>query len=37
MAVIFGFLNLAAGSGGERREGREPVNHFGCWVRYIEE
>lgn len=38
MAAIFGFPEFfAAGSGGERREGREPVNHFGCWVRYIEE
>ena len=38
MAAIFGFPEFfAAGPGGERREGREPVNHFGCWVRYIEE
>lgn len=38
MAAIFGFSEFfAAGPGGERREGREPVNHFGCWVRYIEE
>ena len=38
MAAIFGFPEFfAAGPGGERRGGREPVNHFGCWVRYIEE
>lgn len=38
MAAIFGFPEFfAAGPGGERGEGREPVNHFGCWVRYIEE
>ena len=38
MAAIFGFPEFfAAGPGDERREGREPVNHFGCWVRYIEE
>lgn len=38
MAAIFGFPEFfTAGPGGERREGREPVNHFGCWVRYIEE
>lgn len=38
MAAIFGFPEFfAAGPGGERRVGREPVNHFGCWVRYIEE
>lgn len=38
MAAIFGFPEFfAAGPGGERGGGREPVNHFGCWVRYIEE
>ena len=38
MAAIFGFPEFfSAGPGGERRGGREPVNHFGCWVRYIEE
>ena len=38
MAAIFGFPEFfAAGPGDERGEGREPVNHFGCWVRYIEE
>ncbi len=38
MAAIFGFPEFfAAGPGGERGDGREPVNHFGCWVRYIEE
>ncbi len=38
MAAIFGFPEFfTAGPGGECREGREPVNHFGCWVRYIEE
>lgn len=38
MAAIFGFPEFfAAGSGGERGGSREPVNHFGCWVRYIEE
>ena len=38
MAAIFGFPEFfAAGPGGERRGGREPVTHFGCWVRYIEE
>ena len=38
MAAIFGFPEFfAAGPGGERGGSREPVNHFGCWVRYIEE
>lgn len=38
MAAIFGFPEFfAAGPGGERGGGRESVNHFGCWVRYIEE
>lgn len=38
MAAIFGFPEFfAAGPRDERGEGREPVNHFGCWVRYIEE
>lgn len=38
MAAIFGFPEFfAAGPGGERGGGRKPVNHFGCWVRYIEE
>ena len=38
MAAIFGFPEFfAAGSGSEHNDGREPVNHFGCWVRYIEE
>lgn len=38
MAAIFGFPEFfAAGPGGERGGGREPVNHFGCWGRYIEE
>ncbi len=38
MAAIFGFPEFfAAGPSGERGGSREPVNHFGCWVRYIEE
>lgn len=38
MAAIFGFPEfLAAGSGEEADISAEPVNRFGCWIRYIEE
>ena len=38
MAAIFGFPEFfAAGPGVSAGKAEEPVNHFGCWVRYIEE
>lgn len=40
MAAIFGFpefLAVAAGAGEEVDINAEPVNRFGCWLRYIEE
>lgn len=39
MAAIFGFPDfLAADNGeGEIDKNAEPINRFGCWVRYIEE
>ncbi len=39
MAAIFGFPDFLAADSGEEEidKNAEPINRFGCWVRYIEE
>lgn len=39
MAVIFGFPDfmVMAFDGGENEKSNEPLNRFGCWIRYVDE